>query len=87
LLGAIYLEDLDAAMDQKNVHYVRYMDDWVILTKTRGHLQKLVKKTYKIMDDLKLTLHPQSQIKFHSKRQRFFHSRSQKNISLIYQFS
>ena len=34
------------------------MDDWVILTKTRGKLRKLVKLTHKIMDGLKLNLHP-----------------------------
>lgn len=58
LLGAIFLEELDKAMERKNVHYVRYMDDWVILTKTRSELRKLVKLTHKIMKDLKLTLHP-----------------------------
>jgi hypothetical protein len=58
LLGAIYLEEFDKAMERSNVHYVRYMDDWVILTKTRSELRKLVKLTHKIMNDLKLALHP-----------------------------
>jgi len=38
--------------------YARYMDDWVVLTQSKTQLRKVVKKTYKIMEDLKLSLHP-----------------------------
>jgi hypothetical protein len=34
------------------------MDDWVVLTKTKTQLRKVIKKTHKIMKDLKLSLHP-----------------------------
>lgn len=36
----------------------RYMDDWVVLVKTRRQLRKVVKLTHGVMDYLKLQLHP-----------------------------
>lgn len=59
LLGAIMLMPLDHAMGKiKDVFYARYMDDWIILTKSKTQLRKVIKKTHKIMKDLKLSLHP-----------------------------
>jgi retron-type reverse transcriptase len=42
LIGAIILKSLDKIAGHK-FFYVRYMDDWVILTKTRWQLRRLVK--------------------------------------------
>jgi len=40
LLGAVYLNTLDHQLDSnRNIIYVRYMDDFVILAKTRWHLR------------------------------------------------
>jgi hypothetical protein len=35
ILGALYLKVLDDHFTNKNLYYVRYMDDILILTKTR----------------------------------------------------
>jgi len=37
--------------------YVRYMDDFVILARTRWHLKKAIRQIYRITADLKLRLH------------------------------
>ncbi len=42
----------------KGVFYARYMDDWVVLCKTRTSLKKVIRCTYQILDELRLTLHP-----------------------------
>ena len=55
LIGAIILESLDTVIGYKCT-YVRYMDDWVILTRTRGLLRRLVKKMHKVMKELKFKL-------------------------------
>jgi hypothetical protein len=38
--------------------YVRYMDDWVILARTRWKLRGAVKAVQELMGELKLVLHP-----------------------------
>jgi hypothetical protein len=59
LLGAIALIPLDKAMgEMKNVFYARFMDDWVVLTKSKRALRKVVKITHKVVGELKLQLHP-----------------------------
>ena len=59
LLGAIVLLPLDQAMSKiKNVSYTRYMDDWAVFTKHKSALRKVVKTTHRIVNDLKLRLHP-----------------------------
>ena len=60
ILGAIALIPLDHAMGQmKDVFYARFMDDWVVLTKSKTALRKIVKMTHDIVNSLKLELHPQ----------------------------
>ena len=65
LLGALYLSPLDCAMEalQENgsIFYLRFMDDFVILTKTRWKLRKAIKIMHSILSDLKLRLHPEKQ--------------------------
>ncbi|MFT5610884.1 MAG: hypothetical protein ACI9WC_003241 [Arenicella sp.] len=42
LFAAVYLKPLDDAMDQVRLSYVRYVDDWVVLSKTRWQLRRAV---------------------------------------------
>lgn len=59
LLGAIALIPMDKAIGQiKNVFYARYMDDWVVLTKSKTALRKVVKITHEVINCLQLQLHP-----------------------------
>src|SRR5208283_4388576 len=58
LMGALYLKPLDDLMEQLDLPYVRYMDDWVILAKTRGALRRVVQQVNTILDHLKLEKHP-----------------------------
>lgn len=47
LLGAIALIPLDKALSQvKGAFYARYRDDWVVLTKSKTALRKVVKITH-----------------------------------------
>jgi len=59
LIGAWFLKDLDKALESNpNTYYVRYMDDWLVLTKTRNHLRQAIKKINQILSALKLSIHP-----------------------------
>ena len=59
LLGAIALYPLDQAYQKiSGIFYARYMDDWVVLCKTRRKLREIVKLTHNIMRQLKFELHP-----------------------------
>ncbi len=58
LLGGLYLTPLDQVMGRnKQIVYLRYMDDFVILARTRWHLKKAIRQIYRITADLKLRLH------------------------------
>jgi len=58
LLGAFYLLNLDREMAKLDVKYIRYMDDILILAKTRWKLKKAVKVLNETFDELKLEKHP-----------------------------
>ncbi len=58
LLGAFYLLDLDRKMERLDVKYVRYMDDILILAKTRWKLKKAIRVLNQTFDELKLEKHP-----------------------------
>jgi len=58
LLGAFYLLDLDRKMEKMDVKYIRYMDDILILAKTRWKLKKAIKVLNQTFDELKLKKHP-----------------------------
>ena len=45
-------------MERLDLPYVRYMDDWVILAKTRWALRRVVQQVNTILDHLKLEKHP-----------------------------
>ena len=57
-MGALYLKPLDDLMERLDLPYVRYMDDWVILAKTRWALRRVVQQVNTILDHLKLEKHP-----------------------------
>jgi retron-type reverse transcriptase len=59
ILGALYLKALDDHFTDKNLYYVRYMDDILILTKTRWHNRKAVKQLNQILNQLKVEKHPE----------------------------
>jgi hypothetical protein len=58
ILGALYLKALDDHFADKNLYYVRYMDDILILTKTRWQIRKAVKELNQILNTLKVEKHP-----------------------------
>ncbi len=61
LLGALYLTPLDVAMERHiaagRIHYVRYMDDMVILARTRWHLRAAIRTLIMVTHSLGLGLH------------------------------
>lgn len=57
LFGAWYLRELDETLSQEKYFYRRYMDDWIVLAKTRHHLRAAVKKTHQVLEKLRLKLH------------------------------
>ncbi len=61
LLGAVMLTPLDKTMEAEirtgRIWYIRYMDDFVVLTKTRHQFRKAIKQVHAVMCQLKLTLH------------------------------
>lgn len=38
--------------------YARFMDDWIVLTKSKTALRKVIKRTHQIVNSQKLHLHP-----------------------------
>ena len=57
-IGALYLVALDRAMAKLPVVYQRFMDDWVILAKTRWQLKKAISIMNQLLEKLKLKQHP-----------------------------
>ncbi len=62
LLGAIYLQAMDQALGdycaKRGLRYYRYMDDWLILTKTRHQLRQVVRLMNQCLAAVKQTKHP-----------------------------
>ena len=62
LLGAVYLTPLDRAMEQlqprHNIRYQRFMDDYLIFAPTRHKLKAALRYMYRVLEQLKLTVHP-----------------------------
>jgi hypothetical protein len=55
LMGAIMLKFLDKIVPG-DCAYARFMDDWLILTKTRGQLRRIIKKMHRVVKNLKFKL-------------------------------
>ena len=62
LLAALYLTPLDRQMENCEVRcgirYKRFMDDFVIFAPTRHKLRVALRAMYRVLDSLKLTVHP-----------------------------
>ncbi len=62
LLGAVYLQPLDEALGEycqkHDLFYGRFMDDWVILCRTRNQLRTAVRIMNRVLDAVKMTKHP-----------------------------
>jgi len=62
LLAALYLTPLDRAMQaceaRFGIRYQRFMDDYVIFAPTRHKLRAALRTMYRVLDALKLTVHP-----------------------------
>lgn len=58
LIGALYLQELDEALGNSGVYYVRYMDDILILSPTRWKLRRAVRTLQQIFSRLKIRTHP-----------------------------
>ncbi len=62
LLGAVYLQALDEELGQycaaQGLFYARFMDDWVILCRTRQQLRTGVRIMNRVLDRVKMTKHP-----------------------------
>ena len=57
IIGALYLEELDICMkNTKCILYVRYMDDWVFMCDNRWKFRRIIKKGFRILDNLKLEI-------------------------------
>jgi RNA-directed DNA polymerase len=63
LLGAVMLTSLDKTMEKEmrsgRIWYILYIDDFVVLAKTRHQFRRTIKKIHSVMRHLKLTLHKQ----------------------------
>lgn len=58
IMGALYLDLLDRRMEASGFFYVRFMDDWVILTPTRWALRRAVRVVNQTLAELKVEQHP-----------------------------
>lgn len=58
ILGALYLKRLDERLGRGKYFYVRYMDDILVLSKTRWHNRQAVKTLNQLFAELQLTKHP-----------------------------
>ncbi|MCR9296743.1 MAG: reverse transcriptase/maturase family protein, partial [bacterium] len=58
LMGALFLSAMDEEMEQSGLFYARFMDDWVVLAKTRWHLRRAIRKVNAILEKLQLQQHP-----------------------------
>ena len=62
MLGALYLLPLDRAMtkleSKGGVLYRRFMDDFIILAKTKRKFRQAILSMHKVLESLKLSLHP-----------------------------
>ncbi|RBO81906.1 reverse transcriptase/maturase family protein [Marinomonas aquiplantarum] len=62
LLGALYLLQMDKAIGQycekQGLRYFRFMDDWLVLCKTRHQLRQVVRIMNRCLEAVKQTKHP-----------------------------
>ena len=56
LFAAVYLQPVDALIKKHKLDYVRYMDDFVIMTHSRHQLKRILKQLYTLLTSLGLKL-------------------------------
>ena len=54
LLEALYLNELDRAMERMNICYVRFMDDILVLANNKWTFRNAIRKVNTILSELKL---------------------------------
>ncbi len=59
LMGAFFLNALDQRMERSGLFYVRFMDDILVLARTRWRLGKAVKRVNEVLGRLHLEKHPE----------------------------
>jgi RNA-directed DNA polymerase len=52
------MKALDQCLSGTEAYYVRYMDDILVLTKTRSQLRRAVRTLYQTFGELKVSQHP-----------------------------
>jgi RNA-directed DNA polymerase len=57
LIAAFYLKPLDDEMHHQGF-CIRFMDDWLVMVKTKRQLRKIIKLTHHILNQIKLKKHP-----------------------------
>ena len=62
LLDAIYLAELDQRLEtyckERGLFYARFMDDWIVLCRSRNELRTAVRIMNEVLSALKMTKHP-----------------------------
>ena len=58
VLGAMCLRDVDASVEGLGVVFVRFMDDWVVLARSRWVLRRAVRRIREVVARLRLELAP-----------------------------
>ncbi len=73
LLTNVYMNEFDQFIkhELKMKYYIRYADDFVVMSNNRGELAEIIRKLQEyLFDNLKLTIHPD---KIYIKNNRFRH--------------
>ncbi len=58
LMAALYLKPLDDRMEELDVFYARFMDDWIIIAPTRWKLRKAIRLVNQTLNELRVEQHP-----------------------------
>jgi RNA-directed DNA polymerase len=58
-MGALFLDVLDKWMEASGLFYVRFIDDWIVLTPTRWKLRKAVRVVNETLAELHVEQHPE----------------------------
>ena len=58
LIGALYLKLMDDRMEKTGLFYVRFMDDWIVLSPNRWKLKKAIQIVNQTLNELKVEKHP-----------------------------
>ncbi|MDA8561037.1 reverse transcriptase domain-containing protein [Nitrospinae bacterium] len=58
LIGALYLKLMDDRMEKTGLFYVRFMDDWIVLSPNRWKLKNAIQIVNQTLNELKVEKHP-----------------------------